>query len=388
MTENIINGYQQCRKAADMYIEKMILPSDPLRPLWNRENFIFNKPARWNYIDSCMVMASLKLYGNSGDRRLLDFAVRFTDKYLRPDGSIPTMNADDFNLDNLCGGRNLIKLWQETGEERFRLGYTRLYTEQVLRQPRLECGSFWHKAVYPGQLWLDGAFMALPFVAEYGLLTGDRTAVSDVLRQLGNIRTIMRDRDNGLYYHGYDERRSQCWADSGTGLSPEFWLRSIGWLCAGLADIAELLPDSQLCREMLTDLLDSLGRYRQDDGMLLQLPAHPETEGNYPETSGTLLYAYAALKAANLGICDTVNEGTESLVTTVRKYTDLSGEVPVMKNICLMGGLGGEQERDGSPEYYLSERVVENDAKGVAPFLMAFAELERNELCLNNKFLP
>ncbi len=365
-----------CRKIAEQYTEKLILCSDPLRPLWNRESVLFRKPPRWNYIDSCMISAVLKLYDLTGDKELADYALRFTDAYLLPDGTIPTMSLEDFNLDNLCGGRNLIRLWKMTGDERFRLGYERLYTGQVLRQPRLTCGSFWHKAIYPHQIWLDGAYMALPFVAEYGLITGDRTVINDALRQFDNIRRLMRDPDTGLYRHGYDETRTQLWADRSTGLSPEFWLRSMGWLCAGLADTAELLPDSQLCRSMLCGLLDSAGKYVRD-GMLYQLPVRPELEGNYPETSGTLLFAYAALKASRLGIADKVALGSELLSNTAERYIRTDGEVPVLENICLMGGLGGENSRDGSAGYYLREPVVENDAKGIAPFLMAYTEAER-----------
>ncbi|HOR21986.1 MAG TPA: glycoside hydrolase family 88 protein, partial [Ruminococcus sp.] len=191
-----MTNIQRLKLAANGYIETLILPSDPLCPMWNRENFIFKKQAKWNYIDGCMIRAVLMLYEQSGDRRLLDYAVRFTCAYVAEDGSIPTMRREDYNLDNIGGARNLMKLYELTGDKRFRLAFEGL-ADCLSAQPRLRCGSFWHKAIYPGQLWLDGAYMALPFLAEYGLFSHDDQLLSDVLGQLKNIRDLMRDPVSG-----------------------------------------------------------------------------------------------------------------------------------------------------------------------------------------------
>lgn len=375
-----MTNYRQLKTAAKGYIERLILPSDPLQPMWNRENFIFRKAAKWNYIDSCMIRSVLMLHELTGDERLLDYAKRFTSAYVTDSGEIPTMNPEDFNLDNIAGGRNLLWLYRLTGEEKFLSGAHMLYNEQLLRQPRLNCGSYWHKAIYPNQLWLDGAYMALPFLADYGIFTGDNSLVDDALHQAENIRNIMQDKASGLYYHGYDETRSLIWADSKTGLSANFWLRSMGWLCAGLVELYELTDDSAV-GDMLQELLRSLAQRQQPRGMLLQLPALPHLPENYPETSGTLLFSYAALKACRLGICDDTlkNAGMSALSAAGDFITMNPDGFPVLRNVCLMGGLGGGQNRDGSADYYLSEKIVENDAKGIAPFLMAYTEMLRSE---------
>ena len=371
---------RQHELAVHSYIEKMILPSEPKLPMWNRENFIYEKPAKWNYIDACMIKALTMLYDISSDSRLMDYAISFTNAYVSQDGSISTMNASDFNLDNINGGKNLIRLYRETKLERYRLAYERLYSQQLINQPRLHCGSFIHKAIYHDQMWLDGAYMALPFLAEYGILESKEELIRDVCSQLENIRIIMRDPDSGLYYHGYDESRKEKWADKKTGLSPQFWLRSMGWLCAGLADICEIIPANTDCRDMLGELLEALAMYTTDSGMLLQLPARPDLNGNYPETSGTLLFAYSALKAARLGIAASSikSAGEKALSRVEEDFISCGGEVPVMRNICLTAGLGGSPYRDGSAKYYLSERVTENDAKGIAPYFMAYTELMRS----------
>lgn len=371
------------QKIVNSYIEKLILPSRPEAPLWNRESIIYGKPARWNYIDGCMIKALLMLYYCCGDDRLLDFSVGFTDFYVTENGDIPTLNPLDYNLDNINGCKNLLTLYKLTGMKKYMAAAEKTVNTQLAGQPRLRCGSFTHKAIYPSQIWLDGAYMVLPFMTEYASMTGDTDMTEDVLMQLQNIRRIMLDSETGLYYHGYNESGEQQWADPATGLSGEFWLRAMGWLCAGLADICELSDENgelfRFSRDMLTELLDSLSSCITDGDMLLQLPARSELSGNYPETSGTLLTAYSALKACRLGIGSekTKTDGMRLLAAVFSKYISYENEIPVLGNICLMAGLGGSQQRSGTAEYYLSEKIVSNDAKGIAPLLMACSEICR-----------
>lgn len=367
--------------AAKKYIEKLILPSDPMRPLWNRESIIFHKPVKWNYIDGCMIKAVTMLYELTNDERLLEYAMRFIDSYVDENGIISAMDCANFNLDNINGGKNLLYLYQKTSDEHYRIAAEKLYSCQLSNQPRLHCGNFWHKAIYPSQVWLDGAYMVFPFMADYAVLSGKNDLFDDIYMQLRNIRSIMRDADTGLYYHGYDETRSMKWADPETGLSQEFWLRAMGWLCAALIDISEIAADSvvlcSFCHDMLGELLEALSRYISPEGMLLQLPARPELERNYPETSGTLLFAYSVMKAYRHGIVSETlrNVGIKTFLSVTDNYIRCGqDEAPLLKNICLMAGLGGNPMRDGSAEYYLSERIVENDAKGIAPYLMAYTE--------------
>ena len=363
-------------KTAESYINNFIFPSEPLKPMWNRENFIFGKKAKWNYIDNCLIRSLLMMYDRTKNSNLLDYSVKFINTYVDENGNIPTMNIKDFNLDNICGCRNLVYLFKITKDSRYEKAYEKIFINQTENQPRLKCGNFWHKAVYPYQLWLDGVYMALPFMAEYAVIHENMNIIHDIEKQLKNIYNIMRDSNTGLYYHGYDETKSLVWADKNTGLSPNFWLRSIGWLCAGLADICEILPEYDFFRDMLSDLLYSLEKFTDSDGMLYQLPAKPELKGNYRETSGTLLFAYSCMKSVRLNICDDdiFQTGEKALYAVLNNYTRFENNIPVLENICLMGGLGGSQNRDGSDEYYIHEKTVENDAKGIAPFLMAYNE--------------
>ncbi|MBR4626668.1 MAG: glycoside hydrolase family 88 protein [Ruminococcus sp.] len=366
------------KEAAEAYISRMLLSSDPLAPLWNRESILCRKSPKWNYIDACMMNAAAMLCDLTGDESIGKYIGRFTDAYVTESGDIPTFRPEDFNLDSINGGKTLLWLYKRTGREKYLAAAEKLFSGQLSRQPRTPSGSFWHKAVYPGQVWLDGTYMAFPFMAEYALMKGDGAVTADISAQLRTIRSRMRDSASGLYYHGLDELRREKWADPVTGLSGEFWLRSMGWLSAALADICGLIPDDEEYRSMLSDLLEALADRMTEEGMLLQLPLRKELPGNYPETSGTLLFAYSAMKAARLGIADDRirQAGTRAFGAVADGYISVNAEgLPVLRNICLMAGLGGTPYRDGSAEYYLGELVTENDAKGIAPFLMAYAEL-------------
>ncbi len=370
-------------KITESYINKLILPSDPAFPMWNRENFVFRKKPKWNYIDNCMIKAVIMLYEITGNVKLFDYAVKFIDFYIGVDGSIPTMNISDFNLDNVNGGKNLLYIFKKTGSEKYRQALEKI-NSQLKSQPRLENGNFCHKAVYPYQVWLDGIYMALPFMAEYAEFSGDLSVYDDIYSQLENVHMIMRDEKTGLYFHGYDETHSQYWADSETGLSSEIWLRSVGWFCAGLADLCGIVRQNErlynLCSIMLCELLDALSLCVNPDGTLCQLPLKPHISGNYTETSGTLLFAYSAVKSANLGILgnDVLCAGLKAFNVVTEKYI-IPDDIPVLKNICLVAGLGGNARRDGSESYYLGEKIVENDAKGIAPYLMAYAEIKKRQ---------
>ena len=350
------------------YTDGLVLPSEPMRPLWKSEDSVSDKTSRWCHTDSCMITALLMLYELKGGKRLLDYCINFTEAYVSMDGSIPSMNYADYDLGNITVGRNLFTLWELTGNERFRLGFEKLWYEQIVRHPRLTCGNFWHKARYPDQIWLVGAYMVLPFMAEYAKLHSMRGVTEDVQRQFTNLRSIMRDPLTGLYYSCYDDTNSMKWADRITGLSSELSLPSNGSLCAALADTCEIMEDNEVLRNQLSELLTDMSHYITDDGMFLYLPVLPESEDNYSETSGSLLFAYAAMKAARLGVCgdDIRQAGVSAFEAVTDKYIDNSGDIPILSNICPVR----------TPEgCFTCESTVKNDGKAIASFIMAYTEI-------------
>ena len=370
-------------EAIDRYVYGLIERSSPEYTAWNIEKMRDGVPTNWNYIDGCMITALLSMADISGDDHYFDFARRFIDAFVGEDGTIRTYKPEKHTLDDINEGRVLFALYDRTGEAKYRLAAESL-KRALDDQPRTHEGSFWHKQIYPNQVWLDGIYMAMPFLALYEghFGAGD---YSDIFRQIQTVRDRMRDEKTGLYYHGYDASRAAFWADPVTGLSQNFWLRSIGWFSVALADLVELIPMGE-GRDMLTDvfsdLMESVRRFRDPDtAMYYQVPDRPGDAGNYLESSGSAMLAYAMLKGARLGALppEYARYGHQTFDGIMKRYLSFEDGELHLGGICLVAGLGPEdnRRRDGSYAYYISEPVVKNDAKGVAPFVLCYTEIKR-----------
>ena len=369
----------------DEYIDYLMDHSDSEHPAWNLEMIRSGKCNKWNYIDGCMITGILELYEITGEARFLDFADRFLSGFVEEDGRIRTYDPEEYSLDNVNPGKNLFPLYDLTGKEKYRKAIE-LVRSQLSTMPRTPEGNFWHKLIYPNQVWLDGIYMALPFYMEYEKRFDAQKDCQDIYRQIANVEIRMRDSKTGLYYHGYDASRKMYWADPDTGCSPNFWLRAEGWFILGLVDVLEIMKDLPMQAEsvhlqhMLLDLARALSKYQDPSGLWYQLIALPELEGNYLETSGTALISAALLKAVRLGFLPESfrDIGEKAFYGIVdHRLTKNADGTPCVTGICLVAGLGGEQHRDGSFAYYLSEPVVQNDAKGVGPLLLAYTEMLR-----------
>lgn len=368
----------------DRYVAEMISASAPDRPVWNKEAIAQGKPPKWNYIDGCMMISLYRLYEWTGNREYFDFVKNFIDYYVGGNGEILGFKEEDYNLDNVNEGRVLFDLFDETGDEKYLKAIETVYG-QLARQPKNSKGSFWHKKIYPNQVWLDGLFMAQIFYYRY--LTMKGFSAAPVLEQFRNVERFMKDGRTGLYYHGYDETRKAFWANPDTGLSANFWLRSLGWYIAALADIAAYLPahspEKAEFTKYLKNALDSVFAFEDGEKhMFWQVADKGGEAGNYLETSGSALIAYAALRGANAELLsnDYFEKGKEVFDGICREYLRKSESGSIeLGGICLVAGLGPENKphRDGSYAYYVSEPVVSTDAKGVAPFIMAFVELKK-----------
>ena len=371
----------------ERYVERILSESAPDKPLWNIEKIKEGKINGWNYIDGCMMIALLNLYRITGEVRYFDFAENFLDYYVFEDGSLRGFKEEDYNLDNICEGRVLFDVYRLSGKEKYRKAIDTLYG-QILRQPRTHEGNFWHKAIYPNQVWLDGLYMAQVFYCKYTTEFEKCAHYDDIRRQFRTVREKMFDPATKLYRHGYDASGSAFWAGE-NGCSQNPWLRSLGWFSAALIDVtAEIAPGHEEFRdEMVTiarELAQNLLPYiDQESGMLWQVPHRIGDAGNYPETSGSAMVAYFYLKGARLGLLDKsyAKVGKDIFESICRRYLTEAGGKLNLGGICLVAGLGPEnnRRRDGSYGYYISEPIVENDAKGLAPFLMTYTELIQSE---------
>ncbi len=381
------------------YLETLLQGSTPEAPLWNIEKIRQGKKAEWDYIDGCMIKAVLALYEITGERRYLEFADGYIDYRIREDGTIAGYDKLTYNLDNINEGKVLFPLYDLTGKEKYRKALERIY-EQVKEQPRTKEGNFWHKQIYPYQVWLDGTYMVQPFYMEYETRFNQCENYKDIFRQFKNVYELMRDETTGLYYHGYDSSRQMFWCDKETGLSKNFWLRALGWYAMALLDTMEAcLSEShtpnyvktaqipapgaeegfQQLKKAFYELMETVAVYQHESGMWYQVINMGDREGNYLETSGSAIMAYAMLKGVRLGLLEEkyAQLGRKAFDGICEKYLTEEEGTLHLDGICLVAGLGGgkDERRNGTFEYYMSEPVVKDDAKGVGPFLLAYIEL-------------
>ena len=336
----------------DAYIRRLVRESSPERTAWNMERVRQGKPAHWNYIDGCMLSALLTLSEITGEALFADFVETFVDSFVGEDGAIRTYDPSKYNLDDINEGRVLFPLY---------------------------------KRIYPDQVWLDGIYMAQPFRALYARELGNGD-YADIVRQIETVRARMYDTEKGLYYHGYDASKTIFWADPVTGCSKSFWLRAMGWFATALADLLEIVDDPGArarLRPIFTELMEGVARYADEEtGMYYQVVDQGGRAGNYLETSGSSMMAYAMLKGARLGVLgpEYAQLGRKTFDGILRRYFRAEGEDVELGGICLVAGLGPADDlrRDGSYQYYISEPVVKNDAKGVAPLVMCYTEVIRS----------
>ena len=373
------------RADIDAYLHRLVADSTPERTVWNIERLRQGKPSDWNYIDGCMLTALLTVGELTGDPLYFDFTENYVSSFVRDDGSIRTYDRETYNLDNLNEGRALFPLYAKTGKEKYRLAADTL-REQLRLQPRTYEGNFWHKAIYPNQVWLDGIYMAQVFYVLYEKTFG-AGGFSDTLRQIETVRRRMYVPEKGLYCHAYEATKSVFWADPVTGRSRSFWLRAMGWYAVALADLLELLPPSpgrDRLAEIFAECMDGVSRYADpESGMYWQVVDQGGRAGNYLETSGSSMLAYAMLKGARLGVLPEPFRvlGARTFQGIADRYLSFRDGALCLGGICLMAGMGRpddkDHRRDGSYAYYISEPVVENDAKGAAPFLLCYTEIMR-----------
>jgi unsaturated rhamnogalacturonyl hydrolase len=342
------------------------------------------KSYRWNYEQGLVLDAFYQVWKETGDKRYYDYIKKNIDYYVEEDGTIKTYRMEDYNIDNISPGRVLLHLYSETNEARYRRAADTLL-KQLQHHPRTSNGGFWHKKIYPYQMWLDGLYMAQPFYSRYAVMFDKPEIIDDVINQFFLIEQNLKDDLTGLYYHGWDESKDQKWADPVTGRSPNFWGRSIGWFMMALVDVLDYIPEDHPQRNklitILSDLSESLLRFRdKETGLWYQVVDQGDRAGNFIEASGSLMFIYAFAKAANNGLLD-----KEFYDIAVKCYTSVLNNLIsyddnknfYVGNIVLVGGLGGNPYRDGSFEYYISEPIRPNDFKGYGPFLLAAVEIYR-----------
>ena len=338
---------------------------------------------KWSYEQGVVLKGMESVWYNTADGRYFKYIQQSIDRFVNDDGTIRTYKLDDYNIDNVLNGRVVLLLYKVTGQDKYRKAAA-LLRQQLKTHPRTSEGGFWHKKIYPSQMWLDGLYMGEPFYAEYAATFHEDADFDDIARQFMLMELHARDAKTGLLYHGWDESKKQRWANQQTGQSPNFWGRAMGWYAMALVDTLDYFPKDHPQRNSLIAILKRLAqavdKYQdRKTGLWYQVLDKAGAEGNYLEASASCMFVYALAKgvregylpASYLRVAGKGYQGIKDrfIETETNGHANLKGTVSV-------AGLGGNPYRDGSYQYYLSEKVVTNDPKGIGAFLLASAEME------------
>jgi beta-galactosidase len=339
-------------------------------------------PNKWAYDLGFLAYAINALTDVTGDEKYFNYVKTYMDYYINPDGTPRYYKREEYSLERLCPGLNLFSLWHKTGDEKYKICIRNLI-EQLKTHPRTSDSCYWHKKIYPYQMWLDGIYVTSPFMVQYAAEFNEPIWFDEAARQITRCYQHTLDKKTGLLFHAWDESREQKWSDPQTGQSPHFWSRAIGWYMMALVDVLEFLPENHSERQHILTILNdeaaALLRVRDNKTALwYQVPDLPNREGNYLEESGSAMFAYSFAKGAKKGYLpasylDEAKKTYQGIVDNMIN-TDEKGLVNI-EQICAGAGLGGNPYRNGSFEYYVTEKIKQNDAKGVAPFILLCIEL-------------
>ncbi len=347
----------------------------------------FFKTPKWSYPNGLVLKGAEQLFQKTGKREYYNYIKGYADELVNADGTIKTYDIKKYNLDMLNSGNVLIFLYLETKDEKYLKG-AQLLRSQLNDHPRTSEGGFWHKKIYPSQMWLDGLYMAEPFYASYTKLFSKGAeadqAYNDILNQFDVVQKHMVDSKTGLLYHGWDESKEQQWADKKTGLSPNFWGRAMGWYGMAIVDVLDYLPENHPGRARLIGYLKSYSEalvkvQDKKTSLWYQVLDKGGEKGNYLEASASSMFVYTFAKAVRKGYLPTsyktiAKKGYDGIVKNLITV-EPDGVVNLNQN-CAVAGLGGTPYRSGTYEYYVTEEIRSNDPKGTGPFILASLELE------------
>lgn len=349
----------------------------------------FNKKPKWTYTPGLVLQAISRVYDQNKNQELLDYIYKYTDKIIEEDGTIKTYKMSNYNLDMIKSGDIIYYLYNKKNEPKLLKVMDTLH-KQLEGQPTTSEGGYWHKKVYPYQMWLDGVYMAEPFHTKYATTIikdeNVRNNIYDhIVKQFDLIEKHSKDKSTGLYFHGWDESKEQRWANKETGLSQHFWSRGMGWYSMALVDVLDYLPKEHEGYNKLIGYLNGFAEaiVKHQDAKTdtwYQVVNLPNKEGNYIEATGTSMFTYTLAKGVNKGYLPAkyLENAKKAYQGILDNFISVEENGVVNLNrCCAVAGLGGNPYRDGSFEYYIGEKIRANDPKGTGPFIMASLELNK-----------
>ena len=366
----------------------------------------FSKHPKWSYVMGIELEAMLDTYNRYGNEDIKRYCQLYTDTMINENGVIRGYRLEDYNLDQIRTGHFVARMYQQYPEKK-NLKALQTLMKQLEKQPRTNEGVYWHKAIYSYQVWLDGIFMGLPYYAlTANMLLKDKKAqkiYDDAVNQIKKTYERTLDPKTGLNRHAWDETKEMFWADKETGLSQHCWGRAQGWYTMALIELLDALPANYSRRgeviALLKKDLDAVIKWQdKQSGVWYQVMDSPKREGNYLEATCSSMFAYALLKAYRKGYVGAKyrDAGIKAYRGIINNFIRVNADKTIsLTNCCAVAGLGPgmsdkvkaatdkygmklkeNKRRDGSYNYYLSEPIRDNDAKGVGPFIWASLEME------------
>lgn len=343
----------------------------------------FQPKLKWDYCHGLELGAMMDVYDRYGDRKFFDYALAYADTMVNEDGSIKKYKLTDYSLDRVNSGKILFRIYEQTKDVKYKKALD-LLRSQFDGQPRNADGGFWHKKIYPHQMWLDGLYMGVPFLAEYAYRNSRPELYQEVIKQIKLVAQHTYDPENGLYRHACDVSKTEKWADPRTGQSQHCWGRAMGWYAMAIVDALDFIPLHEEGRDSVLAILDNIAvqvkRLQSPEGVWYQVLDKSGEPGNYLESSCSAMFIYTLFKAVRKGYLDesylqVARRGYEGFLKEFVKV-DGKGLVTVTK-ACAVAGLGGKNYRMGDYTYYINETIRDNDPKAVGPFILASLEWER-----------
>ena len=228
----------------------------------------------FGYAQGVGCCAMLRMWKKTGERRYFDYVEQWADSLINDKGEIHLYHVETYNLDYINSGKVLFDLYRETGKEKYKTAMDAL-VKQLKNHPRTLEGAYWHKLIYQHQIWLDGLYMASPFLAQYGAEFNKPEWIDEAVKQFTLCQKHTYDAKTGLYHHAWDESKSQRWADPETGHSPNFWGRSIGWWFMAMVDALDFIPENHEGRARMIGWIQGLAEV---------LPAYQDKNGLWSGT--------------------------------------------------------------------------------------------------------
>lgn len=342
----------------------------------------FVKRPKWEYTQGLVCKSFEELWKVTGNQKYFEYEKGYADSLITDKGNIIGYSKEEYNIDQINSGKILFELYDKTNHSKYKTALETL-RDQMRTHPRTSEGGFWHKKRYPYQMWLDGIYMASPFLAEYSVTYNDKALMDDVVNQIITIQRHTYDPATGLNYHGWDESKQQKWANPVTGQSPNFWGRSMGWYCMGIIDVLDFLPKDHpqydTIKIIFKTAVDAMIKVQDAaSGTWYQVLDKPDKKGNYLESTVSCMMVCSILKGVRTGVLDksyfkAAEKGYNGILKNFIKENNDS--TISLTQCCSVAGLGGNPYRDGSFEYYISEPLRDNDPKGVGPFIMMAIEM-------------